>query len=85
MADSARASTEHRADIAPNARARSRGRAFAGGAHDRGSSRDHPVGKYQRAEFLEHYHKRSNVETTFHMIKSKFGDAVLSKSEPAQG
>ncbi|HZN08409.1 MAG TPA: hypothetical protein VFB65_16550, partial [Pyrinomonadaceae bacterium] len=26
-----------------------------------------------RAEFLQHYHKRSNVETTFHMIKSKFG------------
>ena len=24
-------------------------------------------------EFLEHYHKRSNAETTFHMIKSKFG------------
>jgi transposase len=26
-----------------------------------------------REEFLTHYHKRSNVETTFHMIKSKFG------------
>ena len=24
-----------------------------------------------RAEFLQHYHKRSNVETTFHMIKSQ--------------
>lgn len=23
-----------------------------------------------RAEFLQHYHKRSNVKTTFHMIKS---------------
>ena len=27
-----------------------------------------------RAEFLQHYHKRSNVETTFHMIKAKFGN-----------
>jgi len=26
------------------------------------------------------YHKRSNVETAFAMIKGKFGDAVLSKS-----
>ena len=25
-----------------------------------------------RAEFLQHYHKRSNVETTFHMIKRCF-------------
>ena len=24
-----------------------------------------------RAEFLQHRHKRSNIETTFHMIKSK--------------
>ena len=29
-----------------------------------------------RDEFLQHYHKRSNVETTFHMIKSKFGAAT---------
>lgn len=35
---------------------------------------------YQREEFLERYHKRSNVETAFSMIKGKFGDAVLSKS-----
>lgn len=39
---------------------------------------------YNREEFLSHYHKRSNVETTFHMIKSKFGDAVRSKTETAQ-
>ena len=25
----------------------------------------------------DHYHKRSNVETTFSMIKAKFGDIVL--------
>lgn len=35
-------------------------------------------------EFLEHYHKRSNVETTFHMIKSKLGDSVKSKNPIAQ-
>lgn len=35
-------------------------------------------------EFMEHYHKRSNVETTVFMIKSKFGDSVKSKIWPAQ-
>lgn len=38
---------------------------------------------YRRAEFLEHYHKRSNVETTFSMMKRKFGDAVRSKTDVA--
>ena len=28
---------------------------------------------YQQDTFLAHYHKRSNVETTFCMIKAKFG------------
>ena len=37
-----------------------------------------------RPEFLEHYHKRSNVETVFHMIKSKFGAAVKAKTATAQ-
>jgi Transposase DDE domain len=36
---------------------------------------------YQRDTFLAHYRKRSNVETTFSMIKRKFGDSVRSKSE----
>ena len=40
--------------------------------------------EYKHEEFLEHYHKRSNAETTFHMIKSKFGDSVRSKTEVAQ-
>jgi hypothetical protein len=35
-------------------------------------------------EFLEHYHRRSNVETTMWMIKSKFGSAVRAKSPTAQ-
>ena len=39
---------------------------------------------YQRDTFLSHYHKRSNVETTFWMIKSKFGESLRSKSEVGQ-
>ena len=35
-------------------------------------------------EFLGHYHKRSNVESTVNMIKSKFGDSVRSKTWTAQ-
>lgn len=37
-----------------------------------------------REEFYEHYHKRSNVETTFWMIKSKFGEQIRSKTATAQ-
>lgn len=37
-----------------------------------------------REDFLQHYHKRSNSETTFHMIKAKFGDYVRSKNKTAQ-
>jgi transposase len=32
-------------------------------------------------EFLEHYRKRSNVESTFHMIKARFGHALRSRSD----
>jgi transposase len=39
---------------------------------------------YNREAFLAHYHKRSNVETAFSMIKAKFGDAVRSKSDIGQ-
>lgn len=39
---------------------------------------------FKREEFLQHYHKRSNVETTFHMIKSKFGERLRCKTETAQ-
>jgi transposase len=39
--------------------------------------------QFNREEFLRHYHKRSNVETTFMMIKSKFGDHVRSKTDVA--
>lgn len=35
-------------------------------------------------KFLEHYHQRSNVETTFSMIKAKFGGTLRSKTRTAQ-
>ena len=38
---------------------------------------------YRQDEFLTHYHQRSNVETVFHMIKSKFSSSVRSKDETA--
>ena len=31
-------------------------------------------------EFFEHYHKRSNVETAFFMIKQKFGQNLMTKN-----
>jgi len=39
---------------------------------------------FNRNAFLEHYHKRSNVETAFSMIKMKFGTAVRAKTPIAQ-
>ena len=37
-----------------------------------------------RADFLAHYHKRSNVETAFSMVKAKFGGSVRTKTPTAQ-
>jgi transposase len=39
--------------------------------------------QFNKEDFLAHYHKRSNVESTVMMVKSKFGDAVRSKSDVA--
>jgi hypothetical protein len=39
---------------------------------------------YKQEEFMKRYHKRSNVESTFMMIKAKFGDGVRSKTKTAQ-
>jgi hypothetical protein len=38
---------------------------------------------FNRQEFLQHYHKRSNVESTFSLIKAKFRDHVRSKTDVA--
>jgi transposase len=37
-----------------------------------------------RDEFMDEYHKRSNVESTFSMIKAKFGGYIRSKTDTAQ-
>jgi len=39
--------------------------------------------KFRRDDFLGHYHKRSNVESTFAMMKAKFGDSIRSKTDTA--
>ena len=39
---------------------------------------------YNRLDFMEHYHMRSNIESAFSMIKGKFGDAVRSKCDTGQ-
>ncbi len=39
--------------------------------------------QFKRDEFLEHYHKRSNVESAFSMMKRKFGDSLRSKTDTA--
>jgi transposase len=38
---------------------------------------------FNRDDFFAHYHKRSNVESTFSMIKRKFGDSLRSKTQTA--
>lgn len=37
-----------------------------------------------REEFMEHYHKRSNIESTNAAIKRKFGETLKSKNRVAQ-
>jgi transposase len=39
--------------------------------------------QFRREEFLKHYHQRSNAESTFSMVKAKFGDSVRSKTDVA--
>ena len=39
---------------------------------------------FNQEAFLAHYHKRSNVETVFSMIKRKFGASVRAKTPIAQ-
>jgi len=37
----------------------------------------------ERDEYARHYHARSNVESTFSMVKAKFGDSLRSKTDTA--
>lgn len=39
---------------------------------------------FNREAFMQHYHKRSNIESVFYMIKTKFGGSVRSKSPISQ-
>ncbi len=39
---------------------------------------------YRREEYMQHYHKRSNIETAYSMIKGKFGSSLRSKSDTGQ-
>jgi transposase len=39
---------------------------------------------FNQEQFMAHYHKRSNVETAFSMIKAKFGVSVRAKTPTAQ-
>ena len=39
---------------------------------------------HKREPFMERYHKRSNIETAYSMIKGKFGSALRSKSDTGQ-
>lgn len=40
--------------------------------------------KENREEYLKRYHKRSNIESTFSMIKRKFGNNIRCKNEVSQ-
>jgi transposase len=63
--------------------------ASGGGTHRGGRRQSAVWGKmfhlfaYKSEEFQARYHKRSNVESTFSMIKAKFGDSVRSKTTVA--
>ncbi len=39
--------------------------------------------QFKQDEYLKHYHQRSNVESTFSMVKRKFGDHVRSRLDTA--
>jgi transposase len=53
-------------------------------AEDSAWSRMYHYFMFNREEFLMQYHMRSNIESAFSMVKSKFGDAVRSKSDTGQ-
>lgn len=40
--------------------------------------------KFNQEEFMQHYHARSNVESTFGALKAKFNDHLKSKTNTAQ-
>lgn len=60
---------------------------FKSNAHPKGNNiwkRMYLFYTEHQEQFYEHYHKRSNSESTFHMIKRKFGDHLRSKTDVGQ-
>lgn len=55
-----------------------------GGNGSEAWQRMHALFTLNKDEFLRSYHRRSNVESTFFMIKKKFGAAVRARLEAAQ-
>ncbi len=45
----------------------------------------YPYFQLNQEEFYQHYHKRSNVESTNNMVKAKFGDKVKAKKQDSTG
>jgi transposase len=39
--------------------------------------------QFKQEEYMGHYHKRSNAESVFSMVKRKFGDSVRSRDDAA--
>jgi transposase len=39
--------------------------------------------QFRKDEFMEHYHRRSNIEATWSALKRKFGDSVRSRTDAA--
>ena len=37
--------------------------------------------QFNQEEYMDRYHKRSNVESTFSAVKRKFGDSVMSRND----
>lgn len=62
---------------------RSDNRADRAGKHGGTWAKMYHYFQFRQEEFLSHYHKRSNVESTFSMMKRKFGDALRSKTDVA--
>lgn len=62
------------------------GRANGSSGHSRGRLWRKMFNYFQlnQEDFLMHYHQRSNVESTFSMMKAKFTDLVRSKDKIAQ-
>jgi transposase len=44
----------------------------------------YPYYYLHREEYMNHYHKRSNIESAFSMLKARFGERLRSRTRTAQ-